>query len=84
MFVGQGTKRRDHGVGVVADRTVAADQIRIDVRQPDTAPFEPSRGVQVEEHRAAADERLDVAIEFVGIVAPEDRQQLPLAARPLE
>ena len=44
-----------------------------------------TRGVvQVEKDRSASDKGLDVPAEFRRIEATERRQELPLAARPLE
>jgi hypothetical protein len=45
---------------------------------------EPARPEQVEEDRAAAQERLEVAAELRWIEPPERRQQLTLSAGPLE
>lgn len=45
---------------------------------------EPARPEQVEEDRAAAEERLEVATELRWIEPPERRQQLTLAAGPFQ
>lgn len=45
---------------------------------------EPARTEQVEEDRAAAEERLEVAAELRWIEAPERRQELTLAAGPFQ
>jgi hypothetical protein len=73
-----------HGVRVGADRFVAADQIRVRVDQYDIAIAKPPGAVKVEEHRAAAKERLDVAVEPRRIEASQVRQQLALAAGPFQ
>ena len=58
-------------VGVIADCFVAADQIRVRVDQDRIVIAQPSAAVEIEEHGAAAEERLDVAVEGGWIEAPE-------------
>ncbi len=75
---------RDHTIGVITHRPVATDQVGVDVAQPGAAAFEPACGVEVEKNGAAADERLEVALELGGVVLPQGRKELPLATGPLE
>ena len=71
-------------VGCVAHGLVATDQIGIRIDQHDVVIAETASAVQVEEHGAAADKWLDVAVEGARIQAAEMRQQLPLAAGPFQ
>ena len=59
-------QRLDHRLDVVADHAVAADHVGVDVRQLHLAAVEQPAIVAVEEHGAAAEERLDVAAEARG------------------
>ena len=81
---GQPIELGDHLLQRIANAKVTANQIRVVVADGDTVPVEGAAAEQIEEHRAAADERLEVASELWGIKAPQHRQQLPLAADPLE
>ena len=45
---------------------------------------QPARSVQVEKHRAAAEERLDVAVEGRWIEPAEVGKELSFSARPLQ
>ena len=77
-------KRRDHGLGSISQRAVTANQIRIVVDEPRVPIREPAAVVQIEKDRAAAEERLDVAAEGVGIVLAENGEELPFAASPFQ
>jgi hypothetical protein len=74
----------DHPFGVVADRAIARNQIRIVVAEHGLVSAEASARVEVEEDRRAAQKGLPVPVELRGIVAPERWQQLTLAAGPLD
>ena len=69
-----------HASGSIADRFVAADQIGVRIDQDHVVVAQASGAVQIEEHGAAAEERLDVAIERCGIETAQIRQELTFAA----
>lgn len=54
---------RDHLVGAVAQRGVAADEVEVDVRQPGLASRQATARHQIEEHGAAAQKGFEVAVE---------------------
>ena len=80
----EGAQRLDDRLHIVADHAVAPDHIRVDVREVHLARVEQPLVVAVEKDGAAAEERLDVPAEAGRIVAPQGRQELPLAAGPFE
>jgi hypothetical protein len=61
-------ERRDDLARRVAHRAIAADDVRVEVREPDLAPVEQPRIMEIEEDRAASQEGLDVPAE------PPDRR----------
>ena len=85
VLAGEIVERGDHVLGVVPHRQVAADQIRIEIEQLDALSRRggPVRA-EIEEDGAAAEKRLDVAIERRGVVMTKGRQQLTLAAGPFQ
>ena len=56
----------DHFVERRADATVAADQIGIVVAEDGAVAVDRAAPGQIEEHRAAAEERLEVGADFSG------------------
>src|SRR4030095_11102548 len=77
-------QRRHDPRGIVAHGAVTADQIAIAVGEHHTSAVQRARGVQIEEDGAAADEGLVVGAELPRVETPERREELPLAASPLE
>ena len=69
---------------IVAQLQPAADQVGVDVREPDPAGLQRARLGEVKEHGAASEEGLMVGIEVRGVEFPKRRQKLPLAACPLQ
>src|SRR4029453_16544577 len=84
MTVFQGRQRGNRVVDGVTHHAVAADDVRVDVREPHLAAFEKPAIVAVEKNGAAAKERFDVSSEFNRVVRAQLRQELSLAAGPLE
>ena len=84
MFLLQLVKRGDDGLRLVAHRTVAANEIRIEIDQPRRAPLEAACAVQIEEDGTAAGERLNVAKEGGGVVPAQSREELALPAGPFQ
>jgi hypothetical protein len=77
-------QRRDDRFRFIAHGTVAPDQIGIDVGEGDRPPIQHPRRGEVEEDRAAADERLEIPVERRRIVLRERWKQLAFPASPLE
>jgi hypothetical protein len=69
---------------LLAHRLVAADQVGVGIDEQHVAAVEPARRLEIEEHGAAAEERLDVADERARVEAAELRQQLALSTRPFQ
>jgi hypothetical protein len=69
---------------MVADDTVAASEIGVDVSQPDAPAVEASTGVEIEKDRAAPHEGFDIAIELRRVIVPQDWQKLALTPCPLQ
>jgi len=63
---------------------IAADQIRVVVDKPRRSARETARGMEIEEHRTAAEERFDVAGKPERVIAAERGEELPFAARPFQ
>jgi hypothetical protein len=70
-------------LGPIAQHAVAADQIRVHICQDDRSPRQPSAVQQIEEHRGAAHERLDVARERRRVVLRQHGEKLSLCRRPI-
>jgi hypothetical protein len=64
--VGQPLQLAGDLVGLRAHGFVAADQIRVRVDEDDVPVAQAAGSVEIEEDRAAAEERLDVAVEGQG------------------
>jgi hypothetical protein len=84
MFLLQLVKRGDDGLRLVAHRSVTANEIRVEIDQPRRAPLEAACPVQIKENGAAADERLQVAMEGGGVVPAQGREELALPASPFQ
>ena len=72
------------GETVALFSVLSADEIGVDVGQPDAPPAETSVGVKIEKDRSASNEGFDIAVELHRVVAPEDRQKLALPPCPFQ
>ncbi len=84
VAAGQPLELGNHGVHRIAHPQVAADQIGVLVGEHRGAPGEIAAADEIEEDGAAAEERLVIRGEAWRVEATQLRQQLPLAARPLQ
>ena len=73
-----------HRVRLRAHRLVASDQVGVRIDQQHVVAVEAAGRLEIEEHRAAAEERFDVAIEGARVEAAELRQELTLPSGPLQ
>src|SRR4051812_14569865 len=80
----QPSERGDHRVRLVTNSSITAHQIRIHVGEPRASPIEQAAGVKIEEHSAAAEERLDVPIERRRVVSGESVEELAFTASPFQ
>jgi hypothetical protein len=69
MLLLERRKGRDDRVCVVTHRPVAANEVRVDVREPGSTTVKAAFRVQVEEDGAAARERFGISIEVGRVVA---------------
>jgi hypothetical protein len=81
---GEPLERRGHFVERAPHAPVAGDEIGVVVAQYRAVAVQVSVRNQVEEDGAAADEGFEVASHRVGIEAAQHRQELALAADPLQ
>ena len=84
MAARQRTQALDHAFGLLRQRPVGADEIRVVVDEPNGNPVQPSGGGEVEEERAAPEKGFGIRRQMPRHESPQLRQQLPLAARPLQ
>jgi hypothetical protein len=68
---GQRFQVSNHLVHIIADGQIAADHVRIGVGEDRRAILEQAGDVEIEEDRAAAQERLEIAAEDARIEASQ-------------
>ena len=67
MLLLQSFKGRRDLNGLIAKRSIAPDQVGVHVRKADLPPGQVAPREEIEEHRAAADEWLEIALEAFGV-----------------
>jgi hypothetical protein len=71
-------------LGTIAHDRVTPDEIRIRVDQDRVVILQTAHAVQIEEHRAAANERFNVSAELSRVITAKLREQLAFAAGPFQ
>ena len=82
--VGEPVEGATHLLASIPHRFVTTDEIGIGIDEHGLVPMQATGGVQVEEHGAAAEKRLDVPVEPRRVEPSQLREELTFAAGPLQ